>query len=152
MGYFPESGEWNGSDRWDSAAKCWVPADEWQRRQWDREDRAFARRANQGQICTPMLAKPWAGFVTGDPDNPVFIDDRGQRREYMRQNDLEDWDEGVGKRQRWIEDHDEKRDIVGTIKMVMEQDPASRPPVERVGEGALDDAPEIAADKIEVVK
>lgn len=152
MTFAPKHGEQQGSDRWDRAAMAWVPADEWQRRQWDREDRAFARRANQGQICTPMLAKPWAGFVTGDPDNPTFIDDRGQRREYMRQNGLEDWDDGVGKRNRWVEDYDEKRDIVGTIKQVLEQDPANRPPVERIGEGALGDAPDIVADKIEVVK
>lgn len=51
----PKNGEIRGGERWDRLSAAWVRADEWQRRQWDREDRAFARRANQGELTTPSV-------------------------------------------------------------------------------------------------
>jgi hypothetical protein len=51
----PKHGEARGGDRWDKLSGAWVPADEWQQRQWAREDAAFARQANQGELCTPMV-------------------------------------------------------------------------------------------------
>lgn len=65
----PRNGELRGGERWDRLSAAWVPADEWQRRQWDREDRAFARKANQGDLATPMVIgdshKPVQSMVTG---------------------------------------------------------------------------------------
>ena len=49
----PKHGEMRGGERWDRLAGAWVHADEWQARQWAREDAAFARKANQGELCTP---------------------------------------------------------------------------------------------------
>jgi hypothetical protein len=54
---FPANGEARGSERWDNVSKAWVPAQEWQQRQWAREDAAFARQSNQGELCTPMIVR-----------------------------------------------------------------------------------------------
>jgi hypothetical protein len=51
----PKNGEIRGGERWDSVSRAWVRADEWQQRQWAREDAAFARRANQGELSAPMV-------------------------------------------------------------------------------------------------
>jgi hypothetical protein len=53
----PKNGEQRGPDRWDSVSKAWVPAQEWQQRQWAREDAAFARKSNQGELCAPMIVR-----------------------------------------------------------------------------------------------
>jgi hypothetical protein len=63
-------GEARGADRWDALSKAWVKAEEWQQRQWAREDAAFARKNNQGELCAPRIigdttAKPLQSPVTG---------------------------------------------------------------------------------------
>ena len=55
--YFPKNGEQRGEERWDAFSKAWVRADEWQERQWAREDAAFARKANQGELKCPMILR-----------------------------------------------------------------------------------------------
>lgn len=65
MSHLPRHGEARGCDRWDGPSKAWVRADEWQRRQWEREDRAFVRRANQGDLCAPMIIPDNCGGLNG---------------------------------------------------------------------------------------
>lgn len=50
-------GDRRGSERWDALSAAWVRADEWQRREWEREERAFQRKANQGELQCPMIIR-----------------------------------------------------------------------------------------------
>lgn len=70
MSGLPAHGAARGSERYDRPAMAWIDAAEWQRRQWAREDAVFARQANQGELCTPMvigdgLGKDLQSQVTG---------------------------------------------------------------------------------------
>ena len=58
-------GEQRGSDRWDRPSMAWVRADQWQVRQWEREDRVFARKANQGQLTAPSIVTDGQGGING---------------------------------------------------------------------------------------
>jgi hypothetical protein len=44
---------------------AWVSAAEWQERQWAREDRIFARMANQGELTAPMIIRDGQGGING---------------------------------------------------------------------------------------
>lgn len=90
MTMFPKHGDQNGSDRWDRAAMAWVPADEWQRRQWDREDRAFARKSNQGELCAPMIISDCQGGVRGlqSQADGKHYDSKSEMRKHYRRDGL----------------------------------------------------------------
>ena len=62
---FPKHGEQRGGERYDRPSFAWVRCDEWLRRHWEREDRIFAKRANQGQLCAPMILSDSLGGVNG---------------------------------------------------------------------------------------
>lgn len=92
MTYFPRHGEQRGSDRWDAASKAWVRADEWQARQWEREDRAFARRMNQGQLATPTVISDGQGGVRGVQsmlDGQHYDSKSNMRRHYRERGAIE---------------------------------------------------------------
>lgn len=61
----PRHGELRGGERYDRPSFAWVSAEEWQRRQWEREDRIFERQASQGQPCAPMVMSDGVGGVRG---------------------------------------------------------------------------------------
>ncbi|MFQ8433483.1 hypothetical protein [Amaricoccus sp. W119] len=87
MTYFPRNGDQRGSDRWDAASKAWVRADEWQARQWAREDRAFERRMNQGQLATPVVISDSQGGVRGVQSmlNGEMYDSKSNMRRHYRE-------------------------------------------------------------------
>ncbi len=53
---WPKHGELRNGDRYDRPSMAWVRADEWQRRQWDREEQVFQKRMRQGELCAPQVA------------------------------------------------------------------------------------------------
>lgn len=84
----PKHGELRGGDRWDRVAMAWVRADEWQVRQWAREDAAFARRANQGELCTPSIIQDSQGGVRGiqSMGDGKFYDSKSAMRAHYRRD------------------------------------------------------------------
>jgi hypothetical protein len=87
MTFFPKDGELRGSERWDRLSGAWVPADEWQARRWAREDAAFARKANQGELKCPMILrdsmKTLQSQVTGK-----WYDSKSNLRKEYRDHDM----------------------------------------------------------------
>lgn len=83
----PKHGELRGSDRYDRLSMAWVRADEWQARQWEREDRAFERLANQGDLCAPMIISDGMGKgVNGlkSQVNGLHYDSKSNLRKHYR--------------------------------------------------------------------
>lgn len=82
----PKHGELRGSDRWDRPSMAWVRADEWQRRQWEREDRIFAKAANQGELCAPMFITDGQGGINGLQSmlNGKHYDSKSNMRRHYR--------------------------------------------------------------------
>lgn len=79
----PKNGEARGSDRWDSVSAAWVRADEWQARQWAREDAAFARKANQGELCSPRISTDTTAKALQSPVTGKWHESKSAlRREY----------------------------------------------------------------------
>lgn len=92
MTALPRNGDQRGSDRWDSASRAWVPANEWQRRMWAREDAAFARRANQGSLAAPMVISDSQGGVRGvqsQADGQHYDSKSNMRRHYREAGVIE---------------------------------------------------------------
>lgn len=79
---FPKHGEWRGEERWDKLSAAWVGADEWQARQWAREDAAFARRANQGELCTPSVIGDSMKTLQSQASGKWYDSKSNLRREY----------------------------------------------------------------------
>jgi hypothetical protein len=84
----PKNGELRGGERWDRLSAAWVPADEWQRRQWSREDAAFARKANQGQLCAPRFFTDTQGGIRGirSMKDGRMYDSKSQMRKHYRES------------------------------------------------------------------
>ena len=84
----PKHGETRGSDRWDRVAMAWVRADVWQERQWEREDAAFARRVNQGELCAPRFIPDTQGGVRGIQSmaDGKFYDSKSAMRAHYRRD------------------------------------------------------------------
>lgn len=82
----PKHGEARGSDRYDRPSMAWVRADEWQARQWDREDRIFAKRARQGEPCAPMVLSDGLGVhgLQSQVDGKYYDSKSGLRRHYRQ--------------------------------------------------------------------
>jgi hypothetical protein len=68
---------------------AWVRADEWQERQWAREDAAFARRANQGELCAPMILRDTMRPVQSQVDGHVYESKSEIRKHYKREGMIE---------------------------------------------------------------
>jgi hypothetical protein len=83
-----KNGAARGGERWDAFSKAWVKADEWQRRQWAREDAAFARSANQGTLCAPMILSDTCGKnvqgLQSQTDGSWYDSKSNLRKEYKR--------------------------------------------------------------------
>ena len=97
MSFMPAHGEIRGGERWDKPSSAWVPADEWQRRQWAREDAAFARLANQGELACPMLISDSLGFhgLQSQADGKFYDSKRAMRRHYREAGVVEVGDEPI---------------------------------------------------------
>lgn len=85
----PKHGEQRGGDRWDRPSSAWVRADEWQQRQWAREDRAFERRANQGQLCAPAVIADGMQPVKSMLDGKLYDSKATMRAHYRREGAIE---------------------------------------------------------------
>lgn len=85
----PRHGEARGTDRWDNPSKAWVRADEWQRRQWEREDAAFARRANQGELCAPAVISDGMRALQSQVTGRMHDSKSTLRREYREHGVIE---------------------------------------------------------------
>jgi hypothetical protein len=79
---FPKHGELRGSERWDKPSGAWVRADEWQQRQWAREDAAFARMANQGELKAPMIIGDSMKALRSQASGKIYDSKSSLRREY----------------------------------------------------------------------
>jgi hypothetical protein len=82
-------GELRNGERWDRLAGAWVRADEWQVRQWAREDAAFARKANQGELCAPMVIHDSMRSLQSQVTGRYHDSKSALRREYREHGVLE---------------------------------------------------------------
>lgn len=136
--------------------KCKV-CDGWHRldQPWPHNCRTEAPRSNP-KLATPQIAPPFQAFKTGQLDNAKVITSRAEKAEYMRRNDLVEYDTGVSNEETWVEKRECERGIVRDIKRFIETDPLNLPPdlkAQPMNEGgSLDDGTEISASDIEVVK
>jgi hypothetical protein len=92
MSIWPKHGELRGSDRYDRPSMAWVRADEWQARQWEREDRVFAKQRNQGEVCCPQIVTDTVGSIHGiqSMGNGQWYDSKSElRKHYKRDGFLE---------------------------------------------------------------
>lgn len=125
---------------------------------WHRLDQPWPHNCRseappRANFPTPQIAPSFQPFMTGPGEDAEYIGSRGDKRDYMLRHELVEYDEGVGKRNEWVEQKDDERELVQTIKRVMETDPLELPPMERVGETDLDtDGAEIITEDIEVAK
>jgi hypothetical protein len=113
----PRHGELRGGDRYDRLSMAWVRADEWQVRQWEREDRAFARKANQGELSAPMVIADTTGSVRGVQsmvDGRHYDSKSSLRRHYRDAGVIEVGNEPVRKGPRYKDPHQERK-IEGAI-------------------------------------
>lgn len=89
---WPKHGDKRGGERYDRPSMAWVPAAEWQRRQWDREDRIFAKQANQGQLCSPQIVRDGQGGIRGLQsmvDGKMYDSKSEMRKHYKRDGVIE---------------------------------------------------------------
>jgi hypothetical protein len=98
-----------------------------------------------------MLAPKFEAFVAGDHDAPVIINDHKDKRDYMAQHDLVEFDSGVTPEPEPTE-RQWREEFVQDFKAAMEMDPLNRPPTEIIGRTDLEGAAEINPDTIEVAK
>jgi hypothetical protein len=103
VSFFPKNGELRNGERWDSFSKSWVRADEWQRRQWEREDAVFARRANQGQLTAPMIISDGLGLhgLQSQVDGKQYDSKSNMRRHYRQSGVVEVGNDGSNTRYWW---------------------------------------------------
>jgi len=104
-------------------------------------------------LAAPQLAPKFEPFVTGPGDDAAYIGDRTDKREYMARNDLVEYDKGVAPEA--PSEREQMNDVIADIKRFRDTDtdywhPDLKP--QKMGEGALDGAPEVSADDIEVIK
>lgn len=76
-------------ERYDRPSFAWIGEEEWQRRQWDREDRIFAKAANQGQLTAPMIMSDSLGLhgVQSQVDGQRY-DSKSTLRRHYRQSGM----------------------------------------------------------------
>lgn len=122
---------------------------------WPHNCRKEGPRRNPN-LAMPQIAPSFQPFKTGALDSAEVITSRDDKREFMKRNDLVEYDEGVGKRNEWVEEYENGRDIVADIKRFHETDPLALPPdlkAQPMDEGgSLDEGTEINAAEIEVIK
>lgn len=82
-------GEERGGERWDRLSAAWVSPEEWQRRQWAREDAAFARKANQGELTTPSVIFDSMKPTQSMGDGKIYDSKSAMRAHYKRDGFIE---------------------------------------------------------------
>lgn len=129
---------------------------------WHRLDRPWPHNCRppapprNPELATPQVAPPFQPFKTGVLNTAEVITNRYEKQEYMKRNDLIEHDPGIGKRNDWVEEYDNRRDIIADIKRFEETDPLNLPPeykaqpMER--DGSLADGTEIETSNIEVIE
>lgn len=110
----------------------------------------------RADFATPMIAPGFEPFRTGLLPGAEVINDRREKQEYMRKNDLVEYDEGVTNELSWAEEKELEREIMLDLKRFAETDTDYYTPdlkAERLDEGgSLEEGTEIDASGIEVAK
>lgn len=111
----------------------------------------MSERPPRAKLAAPSIAPRFEEFVAGTHDDPVIINDRRDKRNYMERHDLVEYDTGVKPppeptEREWMED------FVQDFKRAEQTDPLNRPPTEVIGRTDLEGANEIDVSKIEVAK
>lgn len=105
----------------------------------------------RADLAAPRIAPRFDAFVAGDHDAPVVINDRRDKRNFMDEHDLVEYDEGVKPEPEQTE-RQWREEFAQDFKAAMEMDPLNRPPTEIIGRTDLEGAEEINPDTIEVAK
>lgn len=105
----------------------------------------------RAKLAAPMLAPKFEPFVAGTHTDPVIIDDARDKRAYMDEHDLVEFDEGVKPppeptEREWL------AEFVEDFNRAEQTDPLNRPPTEIIGRTDLEGAAEIDPTTIEVAK
>lgn len=101
-----------------------------------------------------MFTKPWAPFRTGVLPGSEIISNPHERREYMKRNDLVEYDDGVTNAETWVDERNEDRQRVADLKRFEETDPLNLPPeykAEYVGDRDLHGASEVDHTAVDTV-
>ncbi|MCV6826010.1 MULTISPECIES: hypothetical protein [Halocynthiibacter] len=106
-------------------------------------------------LPAPQLAPTFEPFMTGKTDTATYIGSRNDKREYMKRNDLVEYDEGV--KHDTVSEREIEREIVQDLKRFEETDPLNIPPDLKVSERVGDlekssDSPDVQADNVEIIK
>ena len=110
-----------------------------------------SERPPRSHLASPQLAPRFDEFVTGKHDDPVIINDRRDKREYMARNELVEFDAGVTSEPPPT-DRQWREEFAADFKRMVETDPLNRPPVDVLGQTDTEEAGEIDATDIEVFK
>ena len=131
---------------------------------WHRLDKPWPHNCRQPapprnpNLATPLVTPPFEPFRTGATDSAEMIQNRQDKREFMKRRGLVEFDAGVTKPDdHWTREAESKREVVRDIKRFIETDPLAIPPdlkPQRMDEGgSLEAGTEInVAPDIEVVK
>lgn len=82
-------GELRNGERWDRLAGAWVRADIWQEVQWLREEMAFQRKANQGELCCPNVIGDSMKETQSQLTGKYYDSKSSIRREYKEKGMIE---------------------------------------------------------------
>lgn len=122
---------------------------------WPHNCRPEAPKRNQN-LKTPQLAPKFEAFRTGALESAEVINSRADKREYMKKNDLVEYDNGITNKQSWVEQIEYENEIVADLKRFHEIDSENLTPdlkAQRMEEsGTLDEGTEINVTDIEIVK
>lgn len=69
-------------ERWDRPSMAWVSAAEWDRRDADRQESIFRRRANQGELQCPMVIRDGMDPVQSMLDGKMYDSKSKLRKTY----------------------------------------------------------------------
>lgn len=70
--------------KYDRVSMTWLDDDEWERRTADREERVFQKRANQGELCAPMIITDGMRPVQSQADGRLY-DSKSTLRQHYKQ-------------------------------------------------------------------
>jgi hypothetical protein len=74
----------------DRVTGTWLDPDEYERRKADYEERAFQRRASQGDLCAPRILRDDMGKHVQSMTNGRYYDSKSElRKEYRRAGVIE---------------------------------------------------------------
>lgn len=110
-----------------------------------------SERPPRADLAAPRIAPKFDAFVAGTHEDPVIINDRRDKRDYMERHDLVEYDAGVKPppeptAREWMDG------FVQDFKRAEQTDPLNRPPTEVIGRTDLEGANEIDVNSLEVAK